>query len=561
MSALAQAFPFRCRKAPASGSRGMVVTNHPAASAAATQILLEGGNAVDAAVSALFALTVVEPMMVGILGGGLTHLRLANGQHTIIDSLSTAPAAASESLYQPLSKAIATRRLTKDRANELGALAVAVPGALAGWCQLLAEHGSISLEAVLAPAIRLAENGFRVTPYLVTNIAEQAKPLSCDRELAKLFLPQGTPLSAGSMLHQPDYAQTLRLIASQGPRVLYGGELGNALVGTLAERGGIVSSGDLERYQVKRRAPVLGHYRGYTVAGPPPPASSGVHIVQMLNLLESYDLSTAGFGSADTAHLLAEAMAIAFADRALSTADPDFVDVPVGPLTSREYALERVAQINPKRAGSWHSAIARGESLDTTHLTIADAHGNVVASTQTLNGAFGSCLMIPGTGMIANNYMYNFDPHPGGALSIAPGKRVFTSMAPMMVLQQDRLRVALGLPGGLRIFPSALQAIINIIDHGMTLQQAVEAPRLFTEGDVLEIEEGHCASLATALTSMGHRAVRVPRIAGGMNAIGFEDDGTMTGAACWRADGTPVAIGGGLAGSGIGFSAASPNRE
>ena len=198
--------------------------------------------------------------------------------------------------------------------------------------------------------------------------------------------------------------------------------------------------------------------------------------------------------------------------------------------------------------------MAAGESADTTHVTIADSFGNAVAATQTINGVFGGRFAVPGTGMIANNYMFNFDPHPGQALSIAPGKRVFTSMAPMMVLREGRLAFALGLPGALRIFPSAMQAIVNLIDHGMSPQQAVEAPRLWTQGDVLELEEGFVAGLDEALAARGHRLQRVPRVAGGMSCIAFGDDGTLTGAACWRADGTPVGIAGGIARAGVRFT-------
>ena len=240
----------------------------------------------------------------------------------------------------------------------------------------------------------------------------------------------------------------------------------------------------------------------------------------------------------------------------MATADPDFVAVPVAELISKQYAASRRAAIDPLRAGRWTPGIARAESANTTHVTVADAGGNVVSSTQTINGLFGACVQIRGTGMLANNYMSNFDPHPGEVLSIAPGKRVFTSMAPMMVLREQRLRWALGLPGGLRIFPSALQAIVNLIDHRMSLQQAVEAPRVWTEGGVLELEDSIDAQVVQALAARGHRTERVPRVAGGMNAIAFEEDGTMTGAACWRADGTPVGIAGGLARAGVGFTAA-----
>jgi gamma-glutamyltranspeptidase/glutathione hydrolase len=532
----------------------MVVTNHPLASAAGSEMLLAGGNAIDAAVAALFTLTVVEPMMVGVLGGGVAHLRLADGRHLILDGLSTAPGRGSATMYEPLSDEVGKAREVRDRENQVGPKAVAVPGALAGWCEALARFGTLALADVLAPAIRLAERGFIVSPYLSDCVTDCAADLARDPGLSALFLPGGQPLRPGARLVQGDYAGSLRLIAERGPAALYDGPLGAALTGFMASHGGLIDQADLDAFRVIEREPVRGTYRGFEILGPPPPSSSGVHIVQMLNILEGYDIAALGFGSADAVHLLAEALKIAFADRAVATADPAFVDVPVARLIAKSYADERRAGIDLKQTKAWTAGLAGGESANTTHVTVADAAGNVVATTQTINGLFGACTQIPGTGMLTNNYMYNFDPHPGRALSIAPGKRVFTSMAPMMVLRECGLAFALGLPGGLRIFPSALQAIVNLIDHGMTLQEAVEAPRVWTEGGVLELEAAFPEAVAEELAARGHRIARMPRIAGGMNAIAFDHDGTMTGAACWRADGTPVAISGGLARAGVRFA-------
>jgi gamma-glutamyltranspeptidase/glutathione hydrolase len=547
---------FSCEKLPAIGSRGMVVTNHPLASAAGSEMLLAGGNAIDAAVAALFTLTVAEPMMVGVLGGGLAHIRLADGRHLVLDGLSTAPGKSRADMYETLSDEIGKARDTRERANLVGPKAVAVPGALAGWCEALARFGTLPLGDVLAPAIRLAERGFIVSPYLSDCISDCAIDLARDRGLALLFLPDGKALPAGARLVQGDYAQSLRLIADQGPEVFYRGPLGAALTGFMAAHGGLIDQADLAAYKVVEREPVRGSYRGFEIIGPPPPSSSGVHVVQMLNILEGYDIGALGFCSADAVHLLAEALKIAFADRAVATADPAFVAVPVERLTAKAYAHERRASIDLKQAKAWRSGLSGGESANTTHVTVADSAGNVVATTQTINGLFGACAQVPGTGMLTNNYMYNFDPHPGRALSIAPGKRVFTSMAPMMALRDGKLAFALGLPGGLRIFPSALQAIINLIDHGMNLQEAVEAPRVWTEGGVLELENAIPEFVADDLVARGHKIARVPRVAGGMNAIAFNQDGTLTGAACWRADGTPVAISGGLARAGVRFTIA-----
>ena len=626
--------PFACEKKPAVGSRAMAVTNHPLASAAGAEMLLAGGNAVDAAVAALFALTVVEPMMVGILGGGMAHLRLPDGRHVVLDGLSTAPGAAHGAMYETVSDALPRYRETAGRANQVGSLAVAVPGALAGWCRALRDFGTFSIADVTAPAIRLAERGFTATPYLADCVADLASDPGRDPGLSALFLPGGAPLRAGARVVQPEYAETLRIIAREGADALYAGELGGALVEAMSRTGGLVTRADLGAYRVIERDPIRGVYRGFEILGPPPPASSGVHVAQMLNLLEGFDVRAMGFGSPDAVHLLAEVMKIAFADRAVATADPDFVEVPVERITDKGYAERRRRRIDPARTRRWEPGVsaaapmsgsarqagrgahggsgvpdgsgvsgssrAHGGSktssgpgtpdgsgaldgsgapggsgaLDgagapdgpgvgaalgrepgcTTHVTVADAEGNVVATTQTINGLFGACVQIPGTGMIANNYMFNFDPHPGRALSVEPGKRVFTSMAPMMVRRDGRLLYALGLPGGLRIFPSALQALVNLLDHGMTLQEAVEAPRIWTEGGAVEMEEAFPEAVEKALAGRGHEVARQQRIGGGMNAIAFGGDGSLTGAACWRADGTPVAVAGGLARAGVRFS-------
>ncbi len=545
---------FNCEKKPATGSRGMVVSNHPLASSAGATVLLEGGNAIDACVATLFALTVVEPMMVGLLGGGIAHIRLENGRHIIIDGLSTAPFRASENMYQTVSEDLPAYRDTVGRKNLLGPLSVAVPGALAGWCHALEQYGTWRLGDVLAPAIRLAEDGFITTPYLADCIADFQADLSNDKGLASLFLPDGRPLAAGERLVQTDYGQTLRSVASSGARTLYGGTLGDLLVNAIAGLEGLIGPDDLNDYEVIEREPIRGCYRGYEVLGPPPPASAGVHIVQMLNLLEGFDIAGMGYGSSDSVHLLAEVLKIAFADRSVATADPAFVDVPVEQLIDKAYAEERRQLIDMSQTKQWSPGVGVSDSHSTTHVTVADALGNVVASTQTINGLFGACLQIPETGLLANNYMFNFDPHPHTALSVQPGKRVFTSMAPMMVCRQQQIKVALGLPGGMRIFPSAFQTLVNLLDHGMTLQEAVEAPRIWTEGGTLEIESTFSSALEKSLVSRGHDVTRLQRIAGGMNAIGFSDDGMLTGAACWRADGTPVGISGGLARQGVRFS-------
>lgn len=550
-----RAFTVACEKQPAVGSRGMVVTNHPLASAAGAEVLLSGGNAVDAAVAALFALTVVEPMMVGILGGGVTHLRLPTGRHMVIDALSTAPAAARADMYETTGDGLASARGTVGQKNEIGETAIATPGNLAGWLHMLERYGTRSLAEVLSAAIRFAEDGFVATSYLSGCVTDCAPKLARDAGLSALFLPGGKPIAVGGRVVQADYAQTLKRLAGEGPGLLYGSALGAAVAEHVAAHGGTLSLADLKQYALVEREPVASSYRGFSVVGPPPPASGGVHIAQMLNILEGFDVASMGFGSPDAVHLIAEVLKIAFADRAVATADPAFVDVPIARLTSKAYAADRRDAIDMKRAQKWRAGVSSGrESANTTHVTVADADGHVVSATHTINSLFGASVMIPGTGLIANNYMYNFDPHPGRALSIAPGKRVFSSMAPMMVTDGRRVLHALGLPGALRIFPSAFQAIVNLIDHAMPAQEAVEAPRVWTEGGALEMEPVYPDGIAQALGLRGHEIVRVKCIGGGMNAISIGSAGLMTGVACWRADGTPVGISGGLARAGVRFS-------
>jgi len=547
---------FKCQKQSASGSRGMVVSNHPLASAAGAEMLAAGGNAVDAAIATLFTLTVVEPMMVGIIGGGMAHIRLADGSHRFIDGQSTVPLAVRPDTYRSKPGSAHDVFDTVGDENLNGPRAVAVPGSLKAWCETLQRFGTMPLADVMAPAIKHASRGFAATPYLHECIADGAAEMLQDKPISAIYLPDGMPLKAGDRVVQSEYAETLAYIAHYGEAALYQGPLGDILVDYFKAHGGFVSREDLASYKTVERLPVRADYRGWEILGPPPPAASGVHIAQMLNILEGYDIAANGFGTAETIHQLAEVLKIAFADRAAASGDPDFINVPVERLTSKAYAKERRDAIDPARAQKWGAGVSQPEGAHTTHMTAADAMGNVVATTQTINNLFGAKILIPGLGTVPNNYMNLYDPRPGHALSLQPGKRVTTSMSPMMALRDGRLVYALGLPGGKRIFPSALQALINLIDHGMSLQEAVEAPRVWTEGNALEVEATVPEAVRSELRAMGHQVQAVPAVAGGMNAIQFHEDGRLTGAACWRADGTPIGLAGGLARAGVRFGLA-----
>ena len=544
---------FQCLKQPAHGSRGMVVSNHPLASAAGAEMLAAGGNAIDAAIATLFTLTVVEPMMVGIIGGGMAHIRTADGCHRFIDGQSTVPLSVRPDTYRSKPGSPHDVFDTVGDENLVGPKAVATPGSLKAWCETLRRFGTMSLADVMQPAIKHASRGFLATPYLHECIADGAKDMLKDKPISAIFLPDGEPLKAGERVVQSEYGQTLSTIATHGESALYEGPLGDILVDYMKAHGGFIGKQDLAACKTIERLPVRADYRDWEILGPPPPAASGVHIAQMLNILEGYDIARSAFGTAETIHLLAEVLKIAFADRAAASGDPDYIDVPVERLTSKAYAVERRRAIDAGRAQRWGAGVTQLEGAHTTHVTAADCFGNVVATTQTINNLFGAKILIPGLGTIPNNYMNLFDPRPGHALSVEPGKRVTTSMSPMMALFDGKVVYALGLPGGKRIFPSAMQALINLIDHGMSLQEAVEAPRIWTEGNALEVEPAIPESVRSKLQAMGHTVAEMATVGGGMNAIQFHDDGTLSGAACWRADGTPIGIGGGLAAAGVRF--------
>jgi gamma-glutamyltranspeptidase/glutathione hydrolase len=495
-------------------------------------------------------------MMVGIIGGGMAHVRLADGSHRFIDGQSTVPLAVRPDTYRSKPGSAHDVFDTVDDENLDGAKAVAVPGSLKAWCETLQRFGTMPLAEIMQPAIRHASRGFLATPYLHECIVDGAREMRKDKAISAIYLPNGAPLKAGDRVVQSEYAETLAYISRHGEAALYRGALGDILGDYMKAHGGFVSREDLTSYKTVERSPIRADYRGWVILGPPPPAASGVHIAQMLNILEGYDMTALGFGTAETIHLLAEVLKIAFADRAAASGDPDFINVPVERLTSKNYAKERRDAIDARRAQTWGAGVAQLEGAHTTHMTAADAMGNVVATTQTINNLFGAKILIPGLGTVPNNYMNLYDPRPGHALSLQPGKRVTTSMSPVMALRDGRLVYALGLPGGKRIFPSALQALLNLIDHGMSLQEAVEAPRVWTEGNALEVEQAVPDGVRASLTSMGHNVLAVPTVAGGMNAIQFHDDGRLTGAACWRADGTPIGLAGGLARAGVRFGLA-----
>jgi gamma-glutamyltranspeptidase/glutathione hydrolase len=389
-------------------------------------------------------------------------------------------------------------------------------------------------------------------------IQDNQAELALEPETARLLLPNGEPPRAGDLLRQPALAESLRSIAREGADTLYGGALGQTVAHGIRQHGGILTIDDLRAYRTIRRDPLTSTYRGYEVTLPPPPCSGGVHILQILRILEAFDVAGMGFGTPDSLHLLAECLKIAFSDRAAHLRDPATSEVPVAWLISEAYAAERRSTIDMRQAQAPIPGVPGPvESATTTHVTAADADGNLVAMTQTINNAFGAKVMAPGTGILLNNTMALFDPHPGQANSVAAGKRTVSSMSPTIVTQNGRPYLALGVPGGVRIFPSVVQALVNLIDHGMSLQEAVEAPRIWTQGQELEVEAAVPHAVRDELAARGHDVTEVTAVAGGMNGIQFDpDSGSMTGVGCWRADGSPAALGGGPARPGVRFRTA-----
>ena len=543
---------FDLHKRGAAASRGMVASNHPLASSAGVEMLALGGNAFDAAVATVFALSVVEPMMVGPFGAGFVNIHHgATGECTVIDNYSTAPSGAAPDMFEPVSDHWPDYMEAADRSNKLGHLAVGVPGNLKAWCELSERYGRLGLDTLVQPAIRCARRGFPASRYLVDCIRDSRADIAAFAATAAVFLPAGAPPSPGDLVVMEELAASLELIAAQGAEALYGGHLGEAVAAEMAAGGGLITLHDLREYEIHDRAPVRGTYRGYEIVSTAPTSSGGTGIVQMLNLLEGFDIAALGFGTAAWVHLLSEVLKIAYADRFEYLADPAFVRMPIAGLTSKEYARARRGGIDltgPSAHRAGDPAAFGGESGNTTHLTVADDEGNIVAMTQTINELFGSKVTVPGTGLLLNNTMALFDPHPGKANSVAPGKRMLSSVSPTVVLKDGKPFMALGTPGGMRIFPSVLQAIVNVIDFGMTLQEAVEAPRVWTQGQALEVEQGIADETRRQLRAMGHEVEVVSRVAGGMNGVRFDHRrGLIHGAACWRADGTPAGLSGGPA--------------
>ena len=520
--AFAASCAFAANTTPVRAPHGVVAAGHRLASQAGVEVMRQGGNAIDAAVATGFALAVVLPEAGNIGGGGFMLVRLADGHTHFVDFREKAPAAASRDMYLD-----AKGNVVPD-ASVIGYRSIAVPGSVAGLAYAEKKLGKLTLAQVMTPAIRLAREGFTLSKRDARQLRDE--PLGKFAESRRIFQRDGNYYRAGEVFKQPELARTLERIAAD-PESFYHGALAQEIADSIQKGGGLITAKDLAEYEVKEREPVHGTYRGYEVISAPPPSSGGIALIELLNILEGYDLAKLGQGSAESIHLVAEAFRRAFFDRAELLGDPDFASVPVAALIDKHYAAAWRASLDPNRA-SLSSGLRRPadvfekldrvaavrEDPDTTHYSVVDAAGNAVAVTTTLNDDFGSRVTASGLGFLLNDEMDDFSSKPGvpnmfgllqgEANAIAPGKRPLSAMTPTIVLKDGKLFLVLGSRGGPKIITAVADVVVNVIDYKKNIQQAVDAPRFHHQWmpDVLQVErDGFSPTAGNRLGAMGHK--------------------------------------------------------
>ncbi|MDC9595982.1 gamma-glutamyltransferase [Xenorhabdus anantnagensis] len=498
--------------------QGMVVSSQHLASQAGIDILKMGGNAIDAAVAVGYAQAVVNPCCGNIGGGGFMTIHLANGKDTFINFRETAPAAASADMY-----------LDKDGnvikgASLYGYKAIGVPGTVMGLEEALKKYGTLTREQVMAPAIKLAREGYILTRGDTDVLDTTVKRFAQDPEAARIFLRKdGTPFEPGDKLIQTDLANTLEMIAKQGPDAFYHGKIPQLVEAASKKSGGIITAADFANYHITETAPVTCSYRGYKFISSPPPSSGGVTLCEILNIVEGYDLKSMGFNSAAYIHTLTESMRHAYMDRNTYLGDPAFINNPLDRLLSKSYAESIRKEIQPNKATpsvNIQPGISPHEKPETTHYSVVDKEGNAVSTTYTINGRFGAVVIAPGTGFFLNDEMDDFTTKVGeknlyglvqGATnSIAPGKRPLSSMSPTLVTKDNKIFLVLGSPGGSRIISITLQSALNIIDFNMPPQEAVNSPRIHHQwlpDEVYYEQRGLSKDTLNLLEKMGYKMV------------------------------------------------------
>jgi gamma-glutamyltranspeptidase / glutathione hydrolase len=528
--AVALAVPpsFAARLVPVVAPRAMVASVHQLASRAGVQMMKSGGNAVDAAVATGFALAVVHPQAGNLGGGGFMLIRFADGKTHFIDYREKAPAAATANMYLD-----AQGNVIED-ASIIGYKAIGVPGSVAGMVYAEKKYGKLSLARVMTPAIKLAEEGFALTAEDAGDFQDD-RPLGQFPESRRIFQREGNYYKAGEIFKQPDLARTLKRIAAN-PDDFYHGDLARELAASVQKGGGLITVDDLAHYAVKEREAVRGSYRGYEIISAPPPSSGGTTLIEILNILEGYDLAKFGGRSAQAIHLTLEAFRRAFFDRAEFLGDPDFSNIPVAQLIDKRYGAAWRESIDPKHASVSKDLVrpaifsqleqyaaghlpsgAVAEPDQTTHYSVVDAQGNAVAVTTTLNDSFGSRVTAEGMGFLLNDEMDDFAAKQGvpnmfgliqgPANAIGPGKRPLSAMAPTIVLKDGKLFLVLGSPGGPRIITTVANILMGVVDYGMNIQEAVNAARFHHQWlpDVTRVEQGFPPDTIKRLEGMGHR--------------------------------------------------------
>lgn len=501
--------------APVAAENGMVVAAQHLATKVGVDVLKRGGNAVDAAVAVGYALAVVYPAAGNLGGGGFMTLQLADGRKTFLDFREKAPLAATPNMYLDKDGNVIKGLSTH------GHLAVGVPGSVSGLEWAREKYGTLKRQELLAPSIALAEQGFVLDQGDIDMLHTATADFRKDPASAAIFLKGGEPYQVGDRLVQKDLARTLKAISDQGPEGFYKGPVAQALTQASQAGGGLITQADLDQYKTREMPPVECDYRGYHVVSAPPPSSGGVIICEILNILEGYPLKDLGFRSAQSVHYQIEAMRHAYVDRNSYLGDPDFVKNPIARLTDKAYAAQIRAVIDPNKAGvskDIKPGVAPHEGSNTTHYSIADRWGNAVSVTYTLNDWFGAKVTVPGTGVLLNNEMDDFTvkigvPNiyglvQGEANAIAPGKRPLSSMSPTIVTKDNQPVMVVGTPGGSRIITAVLHTLLNVIDYGMNVQEAVDAPRFHQQWlpDVTNVENFAISpDTRKLLESAGHK--------------------------------------------------------
>jgi gamma-glutamyltranspeptidase / glutathione hydrolase len=542
---------------PVRAPHGMVASTERIALQIGVDVMKRGGNAVDAAVAVAFALAVVYPSAGNLGGGGFMMIRRSDGTATAIDYRETAPAAATRDMYVGPDGEL----IKGEGSSILGYRASGVPGTVAGMAFALKKYGSgkLTWSELIEPARRLAVNGFVVTHRTEKRLEDYQAVLSRFADSRRIFLRQGKLYREGEILRQPELAATLGRLQKKGPREFYESETARLIAEDMQRNGGLITRQDLRDYTPKERVPLRGSYRGYGIISMPPPSSGGAFLIEMLNILEGFDLQKLHPFSSEYYHLLVEAMRRAYADRAEYMGDTDFGSLPIEGLIDKAYAERQRNTINTERASS-SSEIGAGkptgyESTQTTHFTIVDAEGNAVSNTYTLNGWFGSGVVAKGTGVLLNNEMDDFtskqgEPNMYGAIqsernAIAPRKRPLSSMTPTFILRPDgSLYFAIGTPGGPTITNTVLQIVSNVIDHGMNMQEAIDSPRIHHQWMPDEIGDeplGLSADTRRALEARGHKFATKPIYMSDAQGIMIEEKtGMRLGASDARQDGSAV---------------------